>query len=282
MAKWIIVLALLMPAAAWAQGYRTEPGNLTPLMSGVGDCSPNVVQKLNNQSKPTCISGAIAAGPTNTLPLQTGTYNENHFRTANLAAPIATGDALSEGHAIGAITPAAITATAVNGVVNFLAQPSALCDSATAQDTILDNAISAAEAIGGTGLGILQIPASCNGTTGHSLYIVSSHAIPAHVCIEALGGPPWPGDINATTVTYQGTGVPFTSTNTNGACLKNIRVVNTGTGTIGLDLIGASKFDFSGSGFEGFATGIEQETSSASSAIRNHAVGAYAYLSTGA
>ena len=45
------------------------------------------------------------AVPINLAPAQTGTYNAQGFRISNLGVPAALGDALSEGHAIGAVSP---------------------------------------------------------------------------------------------------------------------------------------------------------------------------------
>src|SRR5579872_4350672 len=59
------------------------------------------------------------AQPINALPAQSGNYNAQNFKVQGLAAPGATGDALSEGNPIGAVSPAAVSSSsgALNGTV---------------------------------------------------------------------------------------------------------------------------------------------------------------------
>lgn len=197
-------------------------------------------------------AAATAAGltlqPINNLPAQTGNYNAQNFQFTN-----------------------------VNGFNGAIYATDLICDGSTDQAANLQADITSAEAIASTGLGLVFIPARCNGTSGHQLVINSNVTIPKHIFIIGMGGECFPGDPNCVTINYGGSGEAFTTTNTNGSGLQDIRTVNTSSGTNGLDLNGASGFRLYGAGFEGFTTGILIQDSSASSAIYSDFVDSYAY-----
>lgn len=162
-------------------------------------------------------------------------------------------------------------------VVNFLSY--GVCDGATDQTANLQAAITASEGVPNVGLGEVDIPATCNGMPNSSLFITGNVTLPKNVKLVGLGGECYPGNIDCVTIQYGGTGEAITSTNTNGAGIENIAIDNVATGTIGLHLIGASRFYGHGMGvYGGFSTaGIEIDDSSASSALYNTFLDSFSY-----
>jgi hypothetical protein len=213
--------------------------------------------------------GLSALQPLNLLPSQTANYNGSGFDISN--------------ETIGKITPAAgaftnltgngaisITGTGtagtdsvshvnVNGIVNVLTY-GVTCDGATDNTTALQAALNAA--CPGTQTGVVQIPASCYGASGHQLVFNSTITIPTQCAIKGLGGNPVAGGgTRAVELDYGGSGTAMTTSTAaaaNGVRLQNFRLKNTGTGTNGIFLSGAfhSVIDsvlvdggFSGAGF---------------------------------
>lgn len=233
--------------------------------------SPPIVQWQAVLSTINQIQAALA----NTLhsPMS-GPLDMSSNAVKNVPCPNLTGEPETEGCAQGTVSPAAATFTSVNGVVTALLT----CDGSTSQDTALQAAITAAERIPGTGTGIVQIPASCNGTSGHQLSIASTVTIPDNICIVGSAGPAYAGQTNSVEIDYSGSGIALSSTNTKGSCIKNLRIKNTGTGTTGLDLAGTFQGVVDGVDVEGFGTnGILVEDSSAASSNYNSIVNTTAY-----
>ena len=165
----------------------------------------------------------------------------------------------------GAFVPDASATT----VVNFLSY--GVCDGATDQTANLQAAITASEGVPNVGLGEVDIPATCNGTPNSSLFITGNVTLPKNVKLVGLGGLCYPGNVNCVTIQYGGTGIAISTTDTNGTGMENIAIENSGSGTIGLNLVGASYFYGKGlSVYGGFSTaGIEIDDSSTSSSIYN-------------
>lgn len=163
-------------------------------------------------------------------------------------------------------------------VVNFLSY--GVCDGASDQTAALQAAITASEGVPNVGLGEVDIPAICNGMPNSSLFITGNVTLPKNVKLVGLGGECYPGNIDCVTIQYGGAGgVAITSANTNGAGIENIAIDNVTTGTIGLNLVGASRFYGHGMGvYGGFSTaGIEIDDSSASSALYNTFLDSFSY-----
>jgi len=162
-----------------------------------------------------------------------------------------------------------INSVNVNGVVNALTYGVA-CDGSTNNATALQNALNAA--CPGIRTGLVELPASCYGASGHSLVIGSTVTIPTQCGVLGLGGPGQAaGGMRAVEIDYTGNGVAFTtstSSNSNGVRLSNFRLKNTGTGTVGIRLSGVFNAVVDGvlvdGGFTGAGISIASNTASSS------------------
>jgi len=94
--------------------YYINDGSITSPCAGGGTGA--VATGVNGVWNCASSAGALEGfEPANLLPAQTGAYNAHGFKYQNLGAPTTTGDALSEGTPIGAITPAAATFSSITG-----------------------------------------------------------------------------------------------------------------------------------------------------------------------
>lgn len=185
-------------------------------------------------------SSAAAQLPINSGPAQTGNYNAQNFQFTN-----------------------------VNGLNGAIYATDLSCGTGTDQSTQLQADITAAANIASGGTGVVYLPASCNAST--PLTISSTVTLPASMCLIGLDGEVHAAGTKGVEIDYNGSGIAFSSTNVNGACLENIRVKNTGTGTTGVDLAGTFNFVLKGVSIEGFGTnGLLMEDTATSSNIYNH------------
>jgi len=174
----------------------------------------------------------------------------------------------------------AITSANINGTV-YAPTYGVKCDNLNDQTANLQAAISGTQTFSGTTLGTVYLPASCNAATGHQLKLNSTVTLPSHTKLIGLGGECHEGDNNCVTINCAGaSGTCMSSTNTSGAGLENIRLVNTGSETTGLDLAGVFSFSMKGAGAENFGNyGILLEDSSSASTIYNNFQDCYGYRS---
>ena len=130
--------------------------------SGVGACpAGQVVSRLNANAKPTCVSASGAAGPINTLPAQSGTYNGQAQQFTNLGGVTSTGPTSITGSQTNGSDQ--ISKLCVNGVCPVTAF-GALCNGSHDDAPAFTAAIAAAGAAG-SGMGIF-VPAATTGNGG--------------------------------------------------------------------------------------------------------------------
>ncbi len=179
---------------------------------------------------------------------------------------------------IGATTPAAATVTALtahgalaltgqssggnavspvdlNGMINVLDQ-GIVCDGSTDNNPSssgpLQTAIYTARAIAGTGTGEVDIPASCNASSGHQLNFSTGITVPDNITIRGLAGSAKDSNTVGVEMDYTGSGTAITSTSTHGVQLKNFRL-RTSTGTDGILLNGTFAAVLDGLDVQGFS-----------------------------
>ena len=156
----------------------------------------------------------------------------------------------------------------LNGVVNPLAY-GVLCDGSTDNSTAMQAAINAAGVNAGK-TGTVQIPPTCNAGAGHQLNFSTTLTIPENVWIVGMAGSCYPTH-QCVEMDYTGSGVAMSSTSLVGGGIKHLHIKNTGTGTIGIDILGNFQFSVDGVAVDGgfSTTGIKLEDSAAASAIYN-------------
>lgn len=165
--------------------------------------------------------------------------------------------------------PGSISPANLNGVINVLAQ-GVVCDGTTDNTTNFQAAINAARQISGTGVGIVNIPGSCNTSTNHSLYIASGVTIPDNVVVQGLGGSCYVGDPCVQIKCGMGSGACITSTSTHGAGLIDVNLFTSVSGSSGLKLDGTFHFNVKGDAISGFSNNGLWLAENSSSAIYNY------------
>jgi len=144
-----------------------------------------------------CINAATSSATAiNLAPNQSGDYNAQAFKMKNVAAPTLTGDALSEGHTIGATTPAAITGTTITANTGFVGPHNGTVGATTPAAGIFTTV---AGDVNGK-INPMRHGAKCDGVTDDSASFVTSLGLAAGGRLEI---PPTPtGCLLNSTVTY--------------------------------------------------------------------------------